>query len=104
MGFIKYVLDNDTLMVQTSRNFEQIEKFMNSFKREIKFLNVIGDWGDIAMDLDSGIYETSLLRKKLSQYKQEEYLNKIGYKLVDGMLTKKIIVTKLKRKNKNYSK
>lgn len=104
MGFIKYVFDNDTLTVQTSKNFEQIEKFMNRFKKEIKLLKVIGDWSDIAMDLDSGIYETSLLRKKLSEYELEEYLNEIGYKLVNGMLTKKISVTKIRKTNKNYSK
>ena len=86
------------------KNFEQIEKFMNRFKKEIKLLKVIGDWSDIAMDLDSGIYETSLLRKKLSEYELEEYLNEIGYKLVNGMLTKKISVTKIRKTNKNYSK
>tara|TARA_E500000178_G_C16397899_1_gene477371 strand:+ start:85 stop:261 length:177 start_codon:yes stop_codon:yes gene_type:complete len=31
------------------------------------------------------------LRKKLSQYKREKYLNEIGYKLVDGMFARLVI-------------
>ena len=104
MGFIKFIFQNDTLIVNASRNFESLEKFYNFFKKEIELLAIIGNWSPIAVDLDTGEYESALTSKRMNNSDIEDYLLSHGYKYVNNVLTKRISVTHVRRNNRNYSR
>ena len=104
MGFIKFIFKDDTLIVRASRNFESLDKFNRFFRREIELLEVVGTWGSIAVDLDSGEYESSLVTKRMSSSDIEEYMLEHGYKHVDGFLTKRLSVTNVRKSSRNYKR
>ena len=104
MGFIKFIFQNDTLVVNASRNFESLEKFYKFFKREIELLSVMGNWSSLTVDLDSGEYESVLTSKRMNNSDIEYYLLSHGYKYVNNVLTKRISVTHVRKNNKNYSR
>ena len=104
MGFIKFIFQDDILMVNASRNFESLEKFNKFFKREIELLRVVGTWSSIAVDLDSGTYESSLVTKRMITSNIEEYMLENGYKYVNGVLTKRLSVTNIRKNSRNYKK
>jgi hypothetical protein len=104
MGFIKFIFQYDTLIINTSRNFESLEKFNRFFKREIELLGVVGTWSSIVVDLDSGEYESTLVTKRMSSSNIEEYMLDHGYKYVDGVLMKRISVTNVRKNSRNYKR
>tara|TARA_B100001989_G_scaffold252115_1_gene233165 strand:- start:1366 stop:1683 length:318 start_codon:yes stop_codon:yes gene_type:complete len=104
MGFIKFIFQDDTLIVNASRNFESLEKFNRFFKREIELLGVVGIWSPIAVDLDSGEYESSLVTKRMSSSNIEDYMLEHGYKYVDGVLVKRLSVTNVRKNSRNYKR
>jgi len=102
MGFIKFIFQDDTLVVNASRNFESLEKFNKFFKKEVELLGSVGTWSLIAVDLDSGEYESSLVTKRMSSANIEEFLLIHGYKYVDGFLVKRLSVANVRKNNRNY--
>lgn len=104
MGFIKFIYKHDTLVVNASRNFESLEKFNKFFKKEVELLSSVGTWSSIAVDLDSGEYESSLMTKRMSSTNIEEFLLENGYKYVDGFLVKRLSVTNVRKNNRNYKR
>lgn len=104
MGFIKFIFQNDTLIVNASKNFESLEKFYKFFKKEIELLSVLGNWNSLTVDLDSGEYESVLTSKRMHNSDIEDYLLSHGYKYLNNVLTKRISVTHVRRNNRNYSR
>ena len=104
MGFIKFIFHNDTLIVNTSKNFESLEKFYKFFKKEIEILTIMGNWSPIAVELDSGEYESVLTSKRMNNSDIEDYLLSHGYKYLNNVLTKRISVTNVRKNNRNYSR
>ena len=104
MGFIKFRFQYDTLIVNASRNFESLEKFNKFFRREIELLKVVGTWSSIAVDLDSGEYESSLVTKRMSNSNIEDYMLEHGYKYVDGVLVKRLSVTNVRKNSRNFKR
>lgn len=104
MGVIKFIFQNDTLTVNPSKNFESLEKFNKFFRNEIQLLQVVGIWSSIALDLDSGEYESSLITKRMSSPNIETYMLNNGYKYVDGILIKRQSVTNVRRNTRNYKR
>ncbi len=109
MGYIKFTVFGNMLTIEGSRNFQDASKFHKFLRKEmLKTMINIGNWTPITVDLDSGEYYSQLKNRSMNKTEASEYLQKNGYiKNQDGMghhFEKKIVVSSVKRKNRNYSK
>tara|TARA_A100001015_G_scaffold313289_1_gene420200 strand:- start:1507 stop:1848 length:342 start_codon:yes stop_codon:yes gene_type:complete len=109
MGYVKFTVFGNMLTIEASRNFQQPSKLHEFLKKEMLNTMInIGDWTSITVDLDSGEYFTRLKSRTMSKRESSEYLQRKGYnKIQDEMgdyLEKKIMVSSVKRNNRNYSK
>ena len=109
MGYIKFIVFGNILTVEGSRNFQDTSIFHKFLRKEMmKTMIKIGNWTSIIVDLDSGEYSSQLKSRSMTKTEASDYLQKNGYTKIQNEVghhfEKKIIVSSVKRNNRNYSK